>query len=122
MRNEPRFLFLLSQVERPARITHQAHLTANWSEPLVCIIDAQVQPELSARGKHPVGFVGALADQVVDQNPCVSLGASNDDRILLADSACGVEASDQALAARFFVSGRPIDLPGKVQPFDRLYL
>ena len=65
---------------------HRSSLTkpasrADWSQTIVGIIDPQVQPKLSPRRKHAVGLVRALADQVVDQNPCIAVSSPEDDWI-----------------------------------------
>jgi hypothetical protein len=42
------------------------------SQPGVGVVDAQVQAELRARGEHAIRLVGALGDEVVDQDSGVA--------------------------------------------------
>ena len=64
----------------PGGIGYQAHAAAVWSKAAVGVVDPQVQAEFGARSEHAVGLVGALADQVVDQDRGVGLGAIEDQR------------------------------------------
>src|SRR6202034_2649122 len=62
-----------------------------------------------------------LANQVINQDSGISLRSSNDHRLLLANSTSAVDARDQALATRFLVSRRSIDLASQEQTFNRLH-
>ncbi len=66
----------------PGGIGYQADAAAVGSQAAVGVVDPQMQAELGARGKHAVRLVGALADQVIDQDRGVGLGAIEDQRRL----------------------------------------
>ena len=67
-------------------------------------------PILSPRGKHPIGFIYTLIDQVVDQNANISLITAKDKRFLLRKLKMGVDTGHQALCSGFFVTRGTIDL------------
>ena len=64
----------------PCGVIDQPEPASMRSQALVGVVDAQVQAELRARGEHAVRLVGALGDQVVDQDAGVGLGAVERER------------------------------------------
>src|SRR5258705_11040148 len=94
---------------------------ADWRQPLVGVIDSQVEAEFCPRRKHTVGLVGAFADEVVDENARVAFRASDDHRIHPAEAAGSVDAGDNSLAARFLIARGTVDLSGEEKPSDRLH-
>src|SRR5262245_57564934 len=113
---------LLGQVIRPRLIFDQSRAAAVRSESLVGVVNAQMQPELGARGEHAIGLVGSLADEVVNQNRGVSFGAVENQRRLALDLEPGIDAGHQSLAGGFFITRRAVDLSGKKQALDLLGL
>ena len=101
-------------------LTDGSGLVADGHQPLVGVIDAQVQPELSPRGEHAVRFVNALVHQIVDQDSRVALRAADYQRFAALDAQRGVDARHNALASGFFVAGGTVDLPGQKQVLDLL--
>ncbi len=84
-------------------------------EPAVGVVDAQVQAELCARGKHAVGFVCALGDEIVDQDRGIGFGAVENQRRLGLHLESCVDPRHNSLAGSLFVPGCPIYLPRKKQ-------
>ncbi len=69
---------------------HRASIDQSGCRPagrqaLIGVVDPQVQPELGARSEHPVRLVRPFADQVVDQDAGVAVGAAQHDWIRSAD-------------------------------------
>src|SRR6185437_14108871 len=58
----------------PGGVVDEAEAAAMRRETDVGVVDAQVQAELGARGEHAVRLVGALGDEVVDEDAGVALG------------------------------------------------
>ena len=63
------------QKRRPAIILHESNLPSDVGQSFIGIINSQVQPKLGTGGEHAVRLIGALADQIVDQNPGIAIGA-----------------------------------------------
>ena len=59
----------------PGGVVDEAERAAVRGEAGVGVVDAEVQAELGARGEHAVGLVGALGDEVVDEDAGVGFGA-----------------------------------------------
>ena len=89
-------------------------------EAIVGVIDSQVQAKLGSRGKHSIGLVGPLRDEVINQNPRIGAGSVEDDRFEILDRASGVDAGHDALAGRFFIACGAVDLSGKIETLDPL--
>src|SRR5579864_557301 len=107
---QPHSLLLLGGKKVPALRGNKTHVLAHRSQALVCIIDAQVQPELGPRGKHAVWLVGTLCYKVVDQNTYITIRARHYYWILAGQFTGGIDAGDETLTARFLVSGGSVDL------------
>src|SRR5207247_3402986 len=78
---QARLLALLRHKQLPTSIANQTHAPAERRQALIGVVDAQMQPELGARGEHPVGLLRALAYQIVYQNTRVAFGASHQKRL-----------------------------------------
>ena len=81
---------LLGLEGRPGGVVDEAEAAAMRREPNIRVIDAQVQAEFGARGEHAIRLVGALGDQVLDEDAGVGIGRgklSTQDRLRLAKSA-----------------------------------
>jgi hypothetical protein len=85
------------------------------SEAAVGVVDAQVQAELGARGEHAVRLVGALGDEVVDEDAGVAFGAVHGEGRLAFEPERGVDAGHDSLAGRLFVAAGAVDLAGEVE-------
>src|ERR1035437_7769123 len=99
----------------PGSIVNQADAASVWSKPAGGVVNAQMQPELRPRGKHAVRLVRPLADEVVDEDGGVGLGAVEDQRRLALHLQRRVDARHDALPRRFFVAAGAVDLAGKKQ-------
>ena len=66
---------LAGLVGGPDGVVDEAKGAGVRGEAAVGVVDAEVEAELGAGGEHAVGLVGALADEVVDHDADVGLGA-----------------------------------------------
>ena len=76
----------------PGFVGDQAYSAAVRRQAAIGVVDAQVEAEFGSRGEHPIRFVGALRDQVVDQDGGVSFGAVQNQRRLLLYLQGGVDS------------------------------
>ena len=66
-------LFLFPLITNPALLPHETQSPAQRRQSFIRVINPQMQPILSPGCEHPVGLVGALGDQIVDEDPGVGL-------------------------------------------------
>src|SRR2546428_79673 len=85
----------------PITFRRRPSVVGGWA---VGIVNAQVQAKFGARGEHAVRLIRPLADEVVNQDADVGLGAVQHQRRLALDLERRVDARHQALAGGFFVS------------------
>jgi hypothetical protein len=71
----------------------------------------------SAR-EHPIRLVGPFRHQVVYEDARVRLVSLEHERLPPIQLQTRVDPRDDSLGGSLLVSGRPIDLPGQVQPAD----
>ncbi len=88
------------------------------SETAVGVVDAQVEAELGSRGEHAIRLVGALGDQVINEDRGVGLGAIEDERCVIAYFKSCVNARHQALAGGFFVAAGAVNLASQEEVGD----
>ena len=81
-----------------------------------------MQAELRTRCEHAVRLVRAFADEIVDQNRSVALGAIENECWLAFELKRGVDARHNALACRFLVARSTVDLSRQEQALDLLGL
>ena len=72
--------------------------------------------------KHPVRFVNALRDQIIDQDTDISIVPAKDKRLLSAAFQMCINAGHQTLGRSFFIAGSTIDLTCKEKVVDILQL
>lgn len=96
----------------------QAQFIGLRGQPTIGVVLSQQQPILGSAGEHSVGFVSAAGHQVVDEHAYVSVLPRGYPRCLGRSRSRCVQASDQTLSSRFFVSGGAVDLTSKEQPRD----
>ena len=65
----------------PRLVLNQPKLPPMRRQSHVRVVDPQVQPELRPRREHPVRLIRPLRDQVIDQDPDVSLRPVQRERI-----------------------------------------
>src|SRR5882724_953956 len=71
------------------------------------------QPVLRAAGEHPIGLVGPLRHEVVDQDADVTLVTLDHQGSGPPHTIYGIYAGNQPLSSRFLVAGRAVDLAGE---------
>ncbi len=69
-------------------------------------------------GHHPVGLVGALGHQVVDEHPDVPLFPAEDQRFPAQELQRGVDARHRALDGGLLIAGGAVELPRPVEAGD----
>jgi len=72
-----------------------------------------------ATGEHAIRLARAPRHEVVDEHADVAFAALGDERLLATCGARGVDAGDQALRGRLFVTRGPVDLAREVQVAQR---
>jgi hypothetical protein len=77
---------------------------------LVGVILTQEEAVFGPAGKHPVRLEGAFGDEIIDENPNVSLISSQDDRVFGLDSSGRIDAGHDSLGCGFLVTGCAINL------------
>ena len=77
------------------------------------VVLPEQQTPLRAGGEHPVGLVGALRHEVVDENADVRFCPVKDERFDATDKRDRIDSGDEPLCGGFLISGRAIDLAGK---------
>jgi len=103
---------LLGEEVGPGMIVNQSDAAAMRGEASVGIVNTQVQAELSTRGEHPVWFVRAFRNEIVDQDGRVTLSSIKNERRLVFHFQRCVDSRHQPLACGFFVARSPVDLSG----------
>ena len=88
------------------------------SRPLVGVVLPVEQAVLGAGGHHPVGLVGALGDQVVNEHPDVPLVPAEDQGLLALNFQRGVHAGNKALNGGLLIAGGAVELSRPVQAGD----
>ena len=84
------------------------------------VVLAQQEPSFRARREHPIRFVRALCNQIVDKDADVGFVAGENNRRNVLQEPCRVDPRDESLRRRLFVSRRAVHLSGEeksVQPF-----
>src|SRR5579884_512644 len=93
---------------------------ADLHQPKVSVVVTKQQAVLRSRGEHSVWLSGILGNEVVDQYPDVSLRSIEHQRRLAAYLERRIDARDNALGGRFFVSRRTVDLTRMIKAGDQL--
>ena len=73
-------------------------------------------------GEHPVWFICALGDEIVDQYTDVGFIATQGEWRFVVDVEVCVDSSEESLAGCLFVARGPVDLSCEVEPFEWLCL
>ena len=82
----------------------------------------QEKAVLRPRGEHPVGFVHALGDEVIDQHPDVRLVPPQDERLSAQRVESRVDTRHDALRGSLLVSRGTVDLTGTEEACHHLRL
>ena len=97
---------------------HQPQAAADLGEPLVGVVLPVEQAVLGAGGHHPIGLVGALGDQVVDEHPDVPLVPAENQGLLSLNFQRGVDPGYKTLNGGLLIAGGAVELPRPVQAGD----
>ena len=109
---------LLGSERLPTNIVHAAHLPSQLGQSQISIVLAQAQAILGPAGEHPVGFLHALGEQVVQHDAHVGLVAAGHPGLLALNLARSIQACQQALRGGFLVTGRAVDLACEEQTLN----
>ena len=90
-----------------------------WPEAQVGVVLAQEQTVLDPRGEHPVRFVSAFGDKVVNHYADVRVGAGQLQRGSLLHAERGVGPGHKPLGRGFLVTGGAVYLPREVEVAER---
>ena len=94
----------------PSALRNQPEPAPDRRQTLVRVVDPQMKPELGAGREHTIRLVGALVNQVVDQNTDVAIGPLNHQWLRSAHVPRGIQSGDQTLARCFFIARGAVDL------------
>src|SRR5690606_41669144 len=67
------------------------------------------------RSEHPVGLLGSLGDQIVNQYPDICLVPFKDQGVFFIDFQVGVYPGHKALGSGLLVARGPVDLSRKIE-------
>src|SRR5262245_63281042 len=95
---------------RVSKILEHPHFKTEGAQPYIGVIDSQAKAVLGAGSEHTVRLIDSLGDQIVDQDADVGFVTFDWDRLLGVNRSGGIDAGDDSLGARFFVSGCSVDL------------
>ena len=99
-------------LDRPAAvIAHTANVDRLLAETGCGVVGAEVKAEFGARSHHPIGLGDAVKREVVDHHTDVACRAIEGDRREVDRMGGRVEAGDETLRRRLFITGGAIDLP-----------
>jgi hypothetical protein len=88
------------------------------SEPPVRVVMAQEQSILRSAGEHAIGLDWIRDHEIIDEDTDICLvPAEKEGRLSASPERC-VCSRDQALRARLFIAGGPIDLSRQIEPGD----
>ena len=99
-----------------AFFTDDPHPITFFRQPEIGIVGTQIQTIFRTGGKHPVRFVHALGNQVVNHYADISFRTVDDKFPAFAFrfESC-VDTGQQSLSSGFFIAGRTVNLSGKEQ-------
>ena len=95
---------------------------ADGRQPLVGVVLPVQQPVFRPGGHHPVGLVGALGHQIVDEGADIALAAAQDQGLPPLELQGGVDPGHKALDRRLLIAGGAVELPRAVEAGDLLAL
>src|SRR5687768_1912690 len=79
------------------------------------IVVTKEQPMFGAAGEHAVRFRGSFGYEIIDKDSDVGVCATENHGQLAEKLEGRVRSGHQTLRGGFFVSGRSVDLPGKIE-------
>ena len=91
-------------------LTEQVRVPGDRPQPGQCIVSAEPQPILGARGEHAIRLRNSLEDEVVDQHPEIGVRSLERQRRHVKRVRGCVGACEQPLRRSLLVSGRAVDL------------
>ena len=81
---------------------------AFFSQAEVRVVVTEQQPVFRSGCQQAVGFIRPFSDKIIDQYADVGVGTAQDERFLAEQFGCSIDAGDEALTSRLFItaSGR----------------
>ena len=73
-------------------------------QPLVSVVNAEVEPVLGSGSKKSVGFLDSSRDNIVDEDSDVRLIPAEEKRILFFDFQGRIDACDHSLGCSLFIT------------------
>ncbi len=95
-----------------APLRYETHGMSPFSQSQVRIVFSEQQPVLRPRREHTVRLGNPLCHEVVNENTDVGLRPVDHHRLPPLHFQCSVDPGNDTLRSRFFVTRRPVDLPG----------
>src|SRR5262249_39106996 len=92
------------------------------SQALVRIVMSKLQPILSPTGKHAVGFLCPLGNQIINKDADVSLVSAQDELPSVLNSQSRVRAGNEALSSGLLVPRSAVDLSREIKVTNPLCL
>ena len=80
------------------------------------------EPKLGSRREKPIRLIDSTGYKVVNENADIGRFPSKDDRLAPTGEERGVQSRNYPLSRCFLVASGAVDLSGKEQSLDRLYL
>ena len=85
------------------------------SETEIGIVLSQKDTVFGPGSKHPVRFIHALGNQIVNENADISLVPTKDKRLTFSKIQACINAGDNALRSGFLIAGSTVNLSRKKQ-------
>lgn len=108
-----RFVFLAHRLV--LRLAHQSQAQTNGAQARISIVLAVEQAILRPGGHHPVGLLGSLGDQVINENANIAIGALENERLPPLHLKCRIGAGYEALHRRLLIARRAVELSRAVE-------
>ena len=103
-------------------LVHRSQFVSQGGKTDVRIVPAKQGTVLGPGSKHPIGFLRAFGDQVVDEHPGISLVAPQNERRTPRRFQRRIDPRHEALASRLLVTRGTVYLSGEIQVFHPLGL
>ena len=110
--------FLFGSERLPTNVVHAAHLPSQLGQSQIGIVLAQAQTILGPAGEHPIRFLHALGQQIVQHHAHVGLIAARHPGFLALNLTRGIQTCQQPLRSGFLVTGGAVDLACKEQTLN----
>jgi hypothetical protein len=92
----------------PPGIVDKPKRTPEWCQSQIGVVDPKQQTMLGSRREHPVWLEATSRDEIIDENPDVTLITPDDKGLAMLNRTRGVYAGDQTLSGGLLVSDVPL--------------